>query len=45
MKVGDMVLHKGLKAEIINIKYGLICIRYKTDSVKNWVNPESLKKL
>lgn len=45
MNIGDHVLHKGRKAEIVGEKYGLICIRYFDDLTKNWVNSDSLSKI
>ncbi len=45
MKVGDYVVHKGRKAEIIFEKYGLVRIRYLDDSHIIWADPVSLSKI
>lgn len=44
MRIGDKVLYKELKAEIIQTKWGLYCIRFIETRKQIWVTRDSLKR-
>lgn len=44
MRTGDKVLYKEKHAIIIEIKWGLYCIRFIETNRQIWVTPESLTR-
>lgn len=42
MRVGDHVIYKNDKAEIVEIKWGLYCIRFFHSRKQIWVTPSSI---
>lgn len=44
MRVGDRVLYKDRKAEIIEVKWGLYCIRFDDTQRQIWVSFDGLTR-
>lgn len=42
MQIGDHVVYKGQKAQIIEVKWGLYCIKFLDTRKQIWVNSEVL---
>lgn len=45
MNMGDHVIYKGQKAAIIEIKWGLCCIKFTETRKQIWVTPDVLKRV
>jgi len=45
MRVGDRVVYKEEKAEIIEMKWGLCCIKFAVARKQIWVTPDVLKRV
>ena len=44
MRIGDHVVYKGQKAQIIEVKWGLYCIKFLDTRKQIWVNGEGLER-
>lgn len=44
MRVGDNVIYKNERAEIIEIRWGLYCIKFHDTNKQIWVSVDSLKR-